>query len=114
MERVLAAARPATDDAWTLSTGADLALPEVHGRRPLAVRAISRYMRRLHAAAEHDPVAAAAFVTVVMMHERPSHLLRPALRVMGGDGGRGAPSGGLNRGLRVRDLDGIRRGVLPP
>jgi 2-polyprenyl-6-methoxyphenol hydroxylase-like FAD-dependent oxidoreductase len=83
MERFSAAARPATDDAWTLSTGADLALREVRGRRPLAVRAVNRYMRRLHAVAEHDPVAAASFAAVVTMHKRPSHVLRPplALRV---------------------------------
>jgi flavin-dependent dehydrogenase len=79
MERFSAAARPATEDAWRLSTGADLALPEVRGRRPLAVRAVNRYMRRLHAVAQHDPVAAAAFASVVTMHERPSHVLRPAL-----------------------------------
>ena len=94
MERFLAAARPATDDAWRLSTGADLALPEVRGRRPLAVRAINRYMRRLHAVAEHDPAAARAFTEVVTMHERPSHLLRPALAfsVLRGPSQRSAPA----------------------
>ena len=79
MERFTAAARPATEDAWRLSTGADLALPEVGGRRPLAVRAVNRYMRRLHAVAEHDSVAAAAFAAVVTMDQRPWHVLRPAL-----------------------------------
>ena len=88
MERFSAAARIATDDAWRLSTGADLALPEVRGRRPLAVRAVNRYMRRLHAVAEHDPVAAAAFAAVVTMHERPSHVLRPALALRVAAGGR--------------------------
>jgi 2-polyprenyl-6-methoxyphenol hydroxylase-like FAD-dependent oxidoreductase len=79
--RYFAAAWGPTDDAWRLSTGADLALPEVRGHRPPSVRAVNRYVRRLHAVAEHDTVAAAAFVNVVAMHERPAHLFRPALRV---------------------------------
>jgi 2-polyprenyl-6-methoxyphenol hydroxylase-like FAD-dependent oxidoreductase len=84
--RFFAAAWPATDDAWRIATGADLALPEVRGRRPLAVRAVNRYLRRLHAVAEHDPAAAAAFTEVVTMHERPSRLFRPplTLRVLRG------------------------------
>lgn len=77
--RFFAAAWKATDDAWRLTTGADLALPEVRGRRPPAVRAVNRYLRRLYAVAEHDAVVAAALAKVVTMHERPGHLLRPAL-----------------------------------
>ena len=77
--RFFAAAWKPTDDAWRLATSADLALPEVRGRRPLSVRAVNRYLRRLHAVAEHDTVAAAAFTKVVTMHERPGHLLHPAL-----------------------------------
>jgi 2-polyprenyl-6-methoxyphenol hydroxylase-like FAD-dependent oxidoreductase len=79
--RFFAAAWPPVEDAWRLTTAADLALPEVPGHRPLSVRAVNRYMRRLHAVAEHDTVAAAAFARVVTMHERPGHLFRPALRV---------------------------------
>ncbi len=83
--RFFAAARQPTEDAWGLATAADLALPEVPGRRPPAVRAVNRYVRRMHAVAEHDPVAAAAFVEVVTMHRRPAHMLRLglALRVAG-------------------------------
>jgi flavin-dependent dehydrogenase len=77
--RFFAAAWKPTDDAWRLATGADLGLPEVRGHRPLSVRAVNRYLRRLHAVAEHDEVAAAAFTAVVTMHERPSHVLRPAV-----------------------------------
>jgi 2-polyprenyl-6-methoxyphenol hydroxylase-like FAD-dependent oxidoreductase len=77
--RFFAAAWKPTDDAWRLATGADLALPEVRGHRPLPVRAVNRYVRRLHAVAGHDAVAASAFAKVVTMHERPGHLLRPAL-----------------------------------
>ena len=75
--RFFAAAWQPTDDAWRLATGADLALPEVRGRRPLSVRAVNRYLRRLNAVAEHDPVAAAAFTKVVTMHERPGTCSAP-------------------------------------
>ena len=54
--RFFAAAWKPTDDAWRLATGADLALSEVRGHRPLSVRAVNRYLRRLHAVAEHDTV----------------------------------------------------------
>ena len=77
--RFFAAAWQPTEDAWRLATGADLALPEVRGHRPVAVRAVNRYLRRLHAVASQDAVAAAAFTEVVTMHRRPAHLLRPAL-----------------------------------
>ena len=77
--RFFAAAWKPTDDAWRLTTGADLSLAEVRGHRPLSVRAINRYLRRLQALAEHDEVVAAALTNVVTMHERPGHLLRPTL-----------------------------------
>ena len=78
--RFFAAAWPATDDAWRLSTGADLALPEVRAPRPLAVRAINRYVRRLHAVAEHDPAAAAAFTEVVTHARAPVAPAAPRAR----------------------------------
>jgi 2-polyprenyl-6-methoxyphenol hydroxylase-like FAD-dependent oxidoreductase len=77
--RFFAAAWKPTDDAWRLTTGADLSLPEVRGRRPLSVRAVNPYLRRLYAVAEHDTITSAAVTDVVTMHERPGHLLRPAL-----------------------------------
>jgi 2-polyprenyl-6-methoxyphenol hydroxylase-like FAD-dependent oxidoreductase len=77
--RFFAAAWKPTDDAWRLTTGADLSLAEVRGHRPLSVRVINRYLRRLQAVAEHDEVVAAALTRVVTMHERPGHLLRPTL-----------------------------------
>jgi 2-polyprenyl-6-methoxyphenol hydroxylase-like FAD-dependent oxidoreductase len=73
-----AASRP-IDDAWELSVGADLALPEVKGRRPARVRLTNAYLRRLRATAEHDPAVAAAFIAVVGMLERPPHVMRPAI-----------------------------------
>ena len=84
--RFFAAARPAVDHAWRLATGADLALPDVPGTRPLGVRVINAYLRRLRAVAEHDPAVAGAFIAVVGMREPPAHVLRPptALRVLRG------------------------------
>jgi 2-polyprenyl-6-methoxyphenol hydroxylase-like FAD-dependent oxidoreductase len=75
--RFLRAAARTIDDAWTLATGADLAQPTVAGRRPARVRLVNAYMRRLHAAAEHDPQLALAFINVVAMIDRPQRLLHP-------------------------------------
>ena len=84
--RFFAAARPAVDHAWRLATGADLALPDVPGRRPLGVRVINAYLRRLRTVAEHDAAVAGAFIAVVGMRQPPAHVLRPAtaLRVLRG------------------------------
>ena len=67
------------DDAWKLSVGADLALPEVEGRRSVRVRVINAYLRRLRATAEHDHAVAGAFTAVIGMLERPAHVLRAAI-----------------------------------
>jgi 2-polyprenyl-6-methoxyphenol hydroxylase-like FAD-dependent oxidoreductase len=75
--RFLRAAARTIDDAWTLATGADLAQPTVAGRRPARVRLVNAYLRRLHAAAEHDPQLALAFINVVAMIDRPQRLLHP-------------------------------------
>jgi 2-polyprenyl-6-methoxyphenol hydroxylase-like FAD-dependent oxidoreductase len=103
--RFFSAIGPTIDDAWTLATGADLALPEVAGHRPARVRAINAYLRRLRAVAEHDPQVAGAFAAVVGMRERPPHVLRPAtvLRVARGPRPRtgAARADGLLSDLRV-------------
>ena len=100
--RFLVASKPAVDHAWRLATGADLALPDVSGHRPLPVRAVNRYLRRLRAVAEHDASVAGAFIAVVGMREPPQHVLRPAtaLRVLGGPrpGGWDAPATGVRVG----------------
>src|SRR5829696_6991642 len=77
--RFFRAAAAPVDRAWALSIGADLALHEVKGRRPLRVRLINAYLRRLRARAEHDPAVAAAFAAVVGMREPPGHVLSPAV-----------------------------------
>jgi 2-polyprenyl-6-methoxyphenol hydroxylase-like FAD-dependent oxidoreductase len=84
--RFLRAAARTIDDAWTLATGADLAQPTVAGRRPARVRLVNAYLRRLHAAAGHDPQLALAFINVVAMIDRPRRLLRPTpvARVLAG------------------------------
>ena len=79
--RFFSAARVPIDHAWELSTGADLALPEVAGRRPARVRFINAYLRRLRATAAHDPAVAQALIAVIGMVERPPHVLRPAIAV---------------------------------
>jgi flavin-dependent dehydrogenase len=72
------------DTPWRMATGADLALPGVAGRRTLMDRFLSRYLARLHAAAEHDPALASSFIRVAGLVDRPQQLLRPqiALRVL--------------------------------
>ena len=72
-------ARETIEPAWRLSTGADLALPQVEGRAPLPGRVISRYMERLFTAAEHDEHVARAFAEVMGMLAQPSRLLHPAI-----------------------------------
>jgi 2-polyprenyl-6-methoxyphenol hydroxylase-like FAD-dependent oxidoreductase len=79
--RFFRAAGVPIDHAWQLSVGADLALPEIHGRRSARVRAVNAYLRRLRATAEHDAAVAGAFIAVVGMREPPRHVLRPAIAV---------------------------------
>ncbi|MFF0545720.1 FAD-dependent oxidoreductase [Nocardia thailandica] len=71
-----AAARP-VDVAWQLAVGQDLTQPLVEGPRPLRVRLVNRYVRRLLEAGEHDPVVAARFLRVSSFVDSPAALLRP-------------------------------------
>ncbi|MEB3023666.1 NAD(P)/FAD-dependent oxidoreductase [[Mycobacterium] crassicus] len=63
--------------AWQMASGADLALPQVQGRRSIQTRLANRYTRRLLAAAESDGVVAEAFFRVMHLVDPPSRLLRP-------------------------------------
>jgi 2-polyprenyl-6-methoxyphenol hydroxylase-like FAD-dependent oxidoreductase len=77
--RFFRAAAEVIDPAWSLSAGADLALPEIQGPRPLSTRMRGRYIARLHRVAEHDPAVAAAFVRVIALLDPPSALMRPPI-----------------------------------
>ena len=74
----------AVDDPWTISTSNDLGFPGVTGKRTPLVRIVNAYLPRLHELGERDPDAAAAFLRVVGLLERPQTMLRPrlALRVL--------------------------------
>jgi 2-polyprenyl-6-methoxyphenol hydroxylase-like FAD-dependent oxidoreductase len=73
-----AAARP-VGTAWQLATGADLALPQVEGARPLPVRLVNAYVARVAVAAEHDPVVAERFLRVSSFLMKPPALMSPRI-----------------------------------
>lgn len=85
--RYFRAITAAIDVAWDIAAGADLAFPQVPGKRPAKVRLVNAYMPRLHAAAAHDQALAAALVRVIGLKDRPEGLLRPdrMLRVLRGN-----------------------------
>jgi 2-polyprenyl-6-methoxyphenol hydroxylase-like FAD-dependent oxidoreductase len=67
------------DHAWKLSTGGDLALPEIEQTAPLPDRIVNRYMDRLVAATAHDEVVARTFFEVAGLLKAPTALLTPAM-----------------------------------
>lgn len=73
-----ASAKP-IDVAWQMAVGGDLALPEVEGARPLAVRVTNAYVRSLLAATEQDPVLAEGFFRVSGFVDPPTRLFHPAV-----------------------------------
>jgi len=77
--RFFKAARGPVEHAWKLSTGGDLALPEIEQTAPLPDRVINRYMERLVATAAHDEVVARTFFEVTGMLKPPTALLTPAI-----------------------------------
>ena len=85
--RYFRAITAAIDVAWDIAVGADLAFPQVPGKRPAKVRLVNAYMPRLHAAAARDQALAAALVRVIGLKDRPEGLLRPdrMLRVLRGN-----------------------------
>jgi hypothetical protein len=65
------------DAPWQVAVGADLAFPDVPGRRTVQVRLANAYLPRLHAAATSDAELAGAFARVVGLLDRPTALMRP-------------------------------------
>jgi pimeloyl-ACP methyl ester carboxylesterase/2-polyprenyl-6-methoxyphenol hydroxylase-like FAD-dependent oxidoreductase len=103
--RYFTAAGAPIDHAWELSVGADLALPEIEGRRSARVRLANAYLRRLRATAEHDVAVAGAFTAVVAMREPPPHVLRPAIAVRVARGPRPVSTWSERvAGVRLREL----------
>jgi 2-polyprenyl-6-methoxyphenol hydroxylase-like FAD-dependent oxidoreductase len=72
-----AAARP-VGMAWGLTVGADLSVPQVQGPRPLPVRVLNAYAKRVQVAAGRDPVVAERFLRVASLQDPPPRLFRPS------------------------------------
>ncbi len=85
--RYFRAIAAAIDLAWDIAVGADLAFPQMPGKRSAKVRLVNAYMPRLHAAAARDEALAASLVRVIGLKDRPEGLLRPdrVLRVLRGN-----------------------------
>ncbi len=93
------------DIPWEINVGADLAFPEVPGRRTVKVRMVNAYLPALQAAASTDSSLARAMVRVLGMVDRPEGLLRPdrLLRVLWAHlRGIPAPAGGPASGGGAR------------
>ncbi len=65
--------------AWQTAVGSDLALPEVVGPRPPAMRITNWYLEQVMTAAETDPVVAGQFIRVLGMVDPPARLMRPSM-----------------------------------
>ncbi|MEW2359196.1 FAD-dependent monooxygenase [Spirillospora sp. NPDC029432] len=64
---------------WRMAVAADLAMPEVEGRRGLAVRAMNAYVERVQAAAARDTEVAEQFFRVIGLLDPPPALMRPSI-----------------------------------
>lgn len=75
--RFFRAAGEVVDRAWDMAIGGDLALPEIEGHRPLALRLTNAYIERLLGVAEYDRVVAQAFNDVADLLAPPQEVMRP-------------------------------------
>ena len=64
---------------WTMALNADLAIPEIEGRRRLSHRLTAALTRRVHATAAQDPVVARQFLRVAGLLDPPGALTRPTI-----------------------------------
>jgi len=65
------------DTPWTIAVGADLAYPEVEGKRSAIGNLLGRYVRALRRGAAHDPQLGYAFFRVAQLIDAPAALLKP-------------------------------------
>lgn len=65
--------------AWQFATAADLSLPEVKGRRTLAMQLSNRYVDRLQTIAETDSAVAERFFRVIGLLDPPTTLVHPKM-----------------------------------
>ncbi|MGW0232327.1 FAD-dependent oxidoreductase [Actinopolymorpha singaporensis] len=77
--RFFRAASRVVEDPWNLGVGADLALPQIEGRRSPSTRLTGAYTRQVQAAGAVDDLVAREFVRVTHLLDPPGRLLRPAL-----------------------------------
>jgi 2-polyprenyl-6-methoxyphenol hydroxylase-like FAD-dependent oxidoreductase len=107
--RFLRAAAKVIDVPWQLAVSSDLALPNVAGPRPLAVRLVNAYIARLQRAATHDPKVSVAFIRVINLVAAPASLFLPwiVLRVIFGGGRRAEVDPAVAAGLRAPNKDQI-------
>jgi 2-polyprenyl-6-methoxyphenol hydroxylase-like FAD-dependent oxidoreductase len=106
------AAKP-IDTAWRMAVGSDLALPQIQGRRPPAVRLTNAYVHRLLLAAEHDPIVAARFLRVTAFLDKPARLMTPSIvaRIIAGNrrAHRLAPTAQPETATVLQDMDSRAR-----
>ena len=67
------------DTPWTIAVGADLAYPQVKGKRSAVGNLLGRYVRALRRGGVHDPHLGYAFLRVAQLLDEPSALLKPSL-----------------------------------
>jgi hypothetical protein len=74
-------------EPWRAAVSADLALPQIAGKRTLSVRIGNAYLERVLSAAENDPVLIQQFLRVMHLIDPVSSLFRPStmLRVFRSD-----------------------------
>src|SRR5262249_16271380 len=90
---------------WQIAVGGDLALPEVEGPRPLAIRLANKYMNRVQIATETDLLVAEQFLKVVGLTSPPASFFKPSVAVRVATANRG------QRRARQRDLELQQAGV---